>query len=209
MIIVLKGATEGGDVQSGVFFFFYLWSLYSAEGQCCGSTFRHGSEGSSNQNQVTLPMRRRSWQTDGIGMRRERGRGGRWQAHPRSLAALGTITSADRCTERDRKERREKRQASSRWKRRKTVRKKTARTCTAIGKAERHFFLLNVMVKITTSGKQYLLTCTWVDFQEPVLCFLFWHIFTFTPEIHIIVLSTFYMSFKDPNSAKSNSFIIH
>lgn len=56
---------------------------------------------------------------------------------PRPLATLGTITSADRCTGRDRKERGDNDRRSSRWKKKKEEkerrkeRKKTSRTCTA------------------------------------------------------------------------------
>lgn len=71
---------------------------------------------------------------------------------PRPLATLGTITSADRCTGRDRKERGDNDRWSSRWIKKKRKRKEERKKENV--KDLHGKFLLDVTVKITTSGKQ-------------------------------------------------------
>lgn len=138
-------------------------------------------------------------------MRREQraGRGGRWQPpwglwlHSAQLllqtdARGKTGRSVERTTSRAADEKQERRKE-----------RKPQWNC---------FILLDVMVKITTSGKQEgINTCLHVlksIFRYLYFTFFSWHIFTFTPKIHIIVLCTSYKCFKDPNIFKSNLLFI-
>lgn len=113
-----------------------------------------------------LPMRRGSWQTDGRDGDEE---GARERmpltGAPRPLAALGTITSADRCTGQGRKERGEngRRAADGKQERRKerkpqgSERQSAKRNC---------IFLCEVKVKITQFCIFYFLQV----FQRSIFC---------------------------------------
>lgn len=135
LIVVLKGAIEANAVAA---------------------LFRHGSGGSGNK--VTLPMRRAEM-TDGLDRGEEDGCEGRGAADRRPEASgytLSTITSADRCTGRDRKERRDNDRRGSRWEKKQRGGKKERKlqgSARQSVKWSRNIFLLGVTVKIAASGK--------------------------------------------------------